>query len=92
MDVRQRYSSVVKSRGKGLENVQLTPAYPEVTPDSKAFSYVWAGVDVRLGAQPVPITRHCCWAVSERLHCNSDPYRHTIVLVSAKPVQWSAMG
>lgn len=71
----QRYSSIVKSRTKGLENVQLTPTYPEVTPDSKAFSYVWSGVDVRLGAQPVPITRHC-WAVSEKLHCNPDPQTH----------------
>lgn len=34
METRQRRSNVVKSRAKGLENVQLTPAYPEVTPDS----------------------------------------------------------
>ena len=32
-----------KSSTKGSAHVQLIPAYPEVTPDSATFSFVWTG-------------------------------------------------
>lgn len=77
MERRQRCSSVAEYRTKGLENVQLTPAYPEVTPDSNGIliclDWTWG-----LGPSQYPSPDTAAGHGAKGSTLNSEPHRSKI--------------